>query len=125
MSKLACPCGEIICDNTDHLPYKGHLFADTEFFGLFESVSKDIAGFMAARLSGTERKWLAEYFGNETPMSDEDLAHTIIARYLIHAPMSVYQCQRCGRVHIQHRDGSMWFERFTPEVTPHRDVFKK
>ena len=125
MSKLACPCGEIIPDNTDNLPYKGHLFADTGFFALFESISRDIASFMAARLSGTERQWLGDYFGNDSPMSDEDLAHTIIARYLIHAPMSVYQCQKCGRVHIQHRDRSMWFERFTPEAKPHRDVFQK
>ena len=31
-------------------------------------------------------------------MSDEELAHTIIARFLIHAPMRVYQCQKCGLV---------------------------
>jgi hypothetical protein len=97
MSKLACPCGEVICDNTDNLPYKGYLFADTEFLGLFEPISRDIAGFIASRLAGTERKWLADYFGSDMSMDDEELVHTIIARYLIHPPMSVYQCQKCGR----------------------------
>jgi hypothetical protein len=86
MSMLACPCGETISDNTDNLPYKGHLFSDTGFFGLFESLSRDIASYMAPRLSGTERQWLAEYFGTDTPMSDEELTHTIIARRLIHTP---------------------------------------
>ena len=125
MSKLACPCGEIICDNTDHLPYKGFLFADAEFFDLFEPISRDIAGFIAARLAGTEHQWLRDYFGNESAMTDEDLVHTIIGRYLIHPPMHVYQCKTCSRVHIQHRDRSRWFERFTPEASPHRDIFQK
>ncbi len=125
MSKLACPCGEIICDNTDNLSYKGYLFADTEFFDLFNPISRDIAHFITARLGGTERQWLADYFGHDIAMTDEDLVHTIIARNLIHPPMLVYQCQKCGRVHVQHRDHSVWFERFTPEATPHRDVFQK
>jgi len=28
MSKFKCTCGEVIYDQTDHLPYKGYLFAD-------------------------------------------------------------------------------------------------
>ena len=43
MSMLSCICGEVITDNTDHLPYKGCLFADTGFFDLFDRISADVA----------------------------------------------------------------------------------
>jgi hypothetical protein len=126
MSKLGCQCGEVIRDNTDYIPYKGYLFADTEFFDLFPLISRDVAAFFAARVAGTESQWLRDYFGSDhTPEDDEDLVHTIISRFLIHPPMHVYQCQKCGRVHIQHRDHSNRFENFKPAATPHHDIFKK
>ncbi|HWY75389.1 MAG TPA: hypothetical protein VN281_07220 [Verrucomicrobiae bacterium] len=125
MSKLGCQCGEVICDNTDDLPYKGYLFADDEFFSLFEPISRDVASYIAARLAGTERKWLEDYFGSDAEKSDVDLVHTIVARYLIHPPMTVYQCEKCGRVHIQHRDQSNFFECFKPEASRYRVIFLK
>lgn len=125
MSKLWCPCGETICDQTDNLPYKGLLYADPEFLELLHRISRDIAAFIAARVAGTEHQWLRNYFGGETEMADQEMAHTIIWRHLIRPSMTVYQCQKCGRVHIQHRGDSVWFERFTPEATPHRDIFRK
>jgi hypothetical protein len=58
-------------------------------------------------------------------MRDEELTHTIIVPRLIHAPMTVYQCQKCVPVHIQRGDRSMWRECSTPEAKPRPDVFKK
>ena len=124
MSKLQCICGELIRDNTDQLPYKGYVFTDIEFFGLFEKMSKDIAGFIQARLDGHEERWLAEYFKGESKMTDEDLVHTIIARHLIHSNMDAYQCPKCGRIHIERRDNSQRFDSFAPDEKPHRDVFR-
>jgi hypothetical protein len=98
----------------------------TEFFDLFETISRDVAAFFAAKLDGTERQWLLDYFGSDSdPENDEDLVHTIIARHMISPSQHVYQCQKCGRVHIQHRDRSNLFERFKPEATPHHDIFQK
>jgi predicted RNA-binding Zn-ribbon protein involved in translation (DUF1610 family) len=124
MSKLGCSCGEVIRDNTDRLPYKGELFADAQFFDLFDRISAEVAGYIRARLAGTERKWLAEHFADDMPMSDEDLVQTIVSRHLIDSHSDVYQCPKCGRLHVVRRDGSNRFDSFAPDNTPHRDVFK-
>ncbi len=35
--RIDCPCGAKIKDQTDHLPQKGHLIPDQEWFGVFDS----------------------------------------------------------------------------------------
>ncbi len=125
MSKLGCPCGNIIRDNTDYLPYKGHAFTDIEFFPLFEVISKEIAGFIQARVEGRERQWCANYFKNDSPFTDDDegLVHTVLARHLIHGSFQVYQCARCGRILVQRLDNFNEYDAFTPDERPHGNVF--
>jgi len=125
MSMLGCSCGKTIYDITDHLPYKGYAIADKEWFELFDLISTEVAGYIRARVAGMERQWLADYFRIDTTMDDTELVHTIITRNFLHKKIDIYQCPNCGRVHIEHRDGSQVFERFTPDASPHRDIFQK
>jgi predicted RNA-binding Zn-ribbon protein involved in translation (DUF1610 family) len=125
MSMLGCSCGETIYDRTDNLPYKGYAIADTQMFELLSHISTEIADYIRARLAGTEDQWLSEYFRSNTKMDEQELVHTIITRHLLHEHIKIYQCPKCGRVHIAHRDRSQLFERFTPEASPHRDIFQK
>ena len=125
MSMLGCPCGNVIRDNTDYLPFKGHAFTDIEFFPLFEAISKDVAGFIQARLDGREEKWYMDYFKSDSPFTEDDegLVHTILARYLIHASIQLYQCTNCGRMLVERVDKPNEYDAFTPDEKPHRNVF--
>ena len=129
MSKFKCVCGEVIYDQTDHLPYKGHLFTDEEYFEVFDRISADIANFMQARQAGNECQWLTDYFGIEHKQveqnvkSDASLIFTMIARQL--PRHQIYQCQKCGRLHVEHRDERSRLSSFVPDKTPHRDIFSK
>jgi hypothetical protein len=127
MSKFKCACGEVIYDQTDHLPYKGHLFADVDYFEIFNRISTDLAGYTQARKAGTERPWLTDYFGVEhakdTAINDEDLIFTIIARQL--PRRNVYQCRKCGRLHVERNDDRMRLTSFVPDGSPHLDIFHK
>ena len=35
--KIGCPCGNLLFDNTDDLPYKAHLVADEDWIAFTES----------------------------------------------------------------------------------------
>jgi hypothetical protein len=126
MSKFMCHCGEIIRDQTDHSPYKGHVFPDTEFFDLFDLISAEITNYIHSRVAGHEAEWIAQNLSQRNPgTNDEDIVYHIIARHLIHASMDLYQCSKCGRLHVERRDDKSLLESFTPDTTPHRDVFRK
>lgn len=79
--KLQCPCGEFICDNTDEIPYKGHVFADQDFFTILESIELCIS------LSA------AEPGAVEKAKSDANDA-------LISKTRGIWRCESCGRVAI-------------------------
>ena len=126
MSKFVCKCGEIIRDQKDNLPYKGYLFSDTELFGLFDKISKDIAEFIQARIAGKQTEWISDYFGKIYPCTnDEAVVHDIVSAHLISADLDLYQCYKCGRLYVEHRDNSSRLEIFFPEKSPYRDIFKK
>jgi hypothetical protein len=40
--KLRCPCGQVIADNTDNLPYKGRVIADQDWDKFTESQIRPI-----------------------------------------------------------------------------------
>ena len=126
MSKFMCRCGEVIRDQTDNLPYKGYIFADTEYFDLFDRITADITGFIEARVAGRGGEWIAQYFLKGYPCTkDEDIVHDIISRHLIQGDRDVYQCPKCGRVHVERREDASQLDSFAPDETTHRDVFAK
>ena len=126
MSKFMCKCGEIIRDQANNLPYKGYVFSDRIYFDLFDRITTDIASYIQSRVAGSEREWIAKYFlSGYLCTKDEEIVHDIISRHLIPADLDMYQCPKCGRLHIEHRDDSSRLESFTPDETPHRDIFGK
>ena len=121
-----CRCGEVIRDQADNLPHKGYIFADTEYFDLFDRITADITSFIEARVAGREREWIAQYFLKGYPCTkDDDIVHDIITRHLIPGDRDVYQCPKCGRIHVERREDSSRLDSFAPDETPHKDVFAK
>ncbi len=124
MSKLGCPCGETIRDQSDQLPYKGYLASDATYFDAFDKAAGDVASFIQARESGMERQWLSGYFGSQYPsLGPESVVHDIFTRHLFPEHRDVYQCPRCQRLLVQRHDEPSRFRTFTPEETSATDVF--
>jgi hypothetical protein len=126
MSKIGCTCGGTISDTTDHLPYKGYLTSDTIYFDQIDHATDDVAAFLLARETGSEKQWLSTYFGarySALQLTPENIIHDIFARHLFRGQLTVYQCPACRRLLIQQNDQSNYFHGFTPEDTPKPDVF--
>jgi DNA-directed RNA polymerase subunit RPC12/RpoP len=82
--KIACKCGEIIRDQTDNLPWKGHLIPDQQWDPVLEAIDRIIDETKSGLLQG------------EAPYMH--LREVVGA-----AAKPVYQCGRCGRIFIFER----------------------
>jgi hypothetical protein len=83
--KIACVCGATIRDNTDNLPWKGHLIPDQEWFGVFDAIDRIID----ETKSGLLR---------------EEASYIHLRNALSNASKPVYQCGNCGRIFIYGRE---------------------
>lgn len=80
--KFQCPCGAWIQDITDYLPYKGHLICDGDWFDLHEAIDAAI-----------ENPHFSEKEKEAACMKIRDV-FSLITR-------EVYQCTKCGCLHIE------------------------
>lgn len=103
MSKLFCPCGAVISDNTDNLPYKGWLIADSDIHQLVGSAGKKIFSELS-----------------KNSLNEEDIGDLIFS-ILCDYSRDIYQCLECGLVHIEKQPNKNTFARFVPEQAEHKD----
>ncbi|MHA7966802.1 hypothetical protein ACX93W_22070 [Paenibacillus sp. CAU 1782] len=74
-----CQCGYVIRDITDHLPYKGHLVSDQDFFDLLDEIDKAIE--------------------NSGPSPEEKEEAIMKARSSFYdLTKTIYQCSSCGNL---------------------------
>ena len=93
--KILCHCGDAIIDQTDDLPYKGHLIPDQQWFATYNAIDDEVIDPVAdGRLSKE-----AAY----------NLARTVISR----SARLVWQCRACGRLYIDDLQGKL--QCFVPE----------
>lgn len=93
--KIGCHCGASIVDQTDDLPYKGHLTPDQVWFATYDAIDDEVIDPVADGRLGRE----AAYHH----------ARRIISR----AARRMWQCRVCGRLYIDGRDGQL--RCFVPE----------
>ena len=79
--RFMCDCGNVIRDQTDHLPWKGHFFADQDSDDFWDAIEN------AAIKSGP------------TP-ADKRSAMLKLVGYLANRKGIAYQCGNCGRLYI-------------------------
>jgi len=103
--KIGCHCGEVIVDQADDLPYKGHLVPDQVWFANYDAIDDEVIDPLAD--------------GQLDKKSAYRLARLIISR----SSRLMWQCAACGRLYI---DGLDWQLRcFVPEgEPPDRDVLR-
>jgi hypothetical protein len=80
--KIGCHCGAVIVDQTDDLPFKGHLIPDQEWFATYDAIDDQVINPIA---DGRLRREVAYR-----------LARTIISR----PAREMWQCTACGRLYI-------------------------
>ena len=119
MSKLGCPCGAIIIDQTTHMPNSGFILRDKCYYGFSEAPSQEITEYFAAKNEGNEADWMTQRYGAdyaELNLSANHVVEDIIDGHLLHSVLSIYQCENCGRVHIEDRAHRNFFMTFSPDV---------
>ncbi|WP_054971722.1 hypothetical protein [Paenibacillus sp. A3] len=83
--KIRCECGGIIVDQTDSLPYKGHLISDQDWFDFLDAIDR------AIEKSGPTDK-------------DKERAAMSIRRLAVHLTKLIYQCTNCGRLYVTNEE---------------------
>ncbi len=84
--KIGCPCGELIVDQTDDLPHKGHLVPDQEWYVNAEAVAEEAIGPAAEGRMGKQ--------------AASRLAQFILSR----GKRLLWQCRACGRLYVEGLD---------------------
>lgn len=86
--KIRCDCGGIIVDQTDYMPYKGHLISDQDWFDFLDAIDR------AIEKSGPADK-------------DKERAAMSIRRMAAHLTKLIYQCTCCGRLYVSNEEENL------------------
>jgi hypothetical protein len=117
MSKLGCACGNVIYDQTDDLPYKGKIIRDKHSGAEFEEMVGVVASYVQAAREGKSQDWLMrrdeEYA--KLGLDDTSIIYDLISLFFLDNSLDIYQCDECGRIHIQKENNR--FISFKPEPT--------
>lgn len=102
--KVECPCGHLISDSTDYIPYKATLIADQDRFDMLDEIAA--AAQRACETTGT---------GDPTRLNDA--IFRAVASMLRAHERAAYACSQCGRVLIQKRgEDNYEYESLSPDA---------
>lgn len=124
MSKLGCKCGHIIVDQTDNIPYKAGYVSDKSIESLYDEVYPNIELFIQSVRNKTREEWVQEFFNPDYAalnLTDAQILSDIFDRSYFAKYRTMYQCENCGRIHIQQK-GTNYFFSFLPESDESRNV---
>jgi hypothetical protein len=103
--KIGCHCGEVIVDQTDDLPYKGHLVPDQEWYTNFDALDGEVIDPVVGGRLGNKAAYRA--------------ARLVISR----SARLMWQCSACGRLYIEGLDEQL--RCFVPEGEhPDRELLR-
>ncbi len=124
MSKLGCKCGHVIRDQTDSLSYKAGFIPDKAFYPLYEEVYRNIGLFIESIKNNTRDEWIEAFFTSDYALlnlTDEQIVNDIFDRSYFETYRTMYQCENCGRIHIQEQRTNYFFS-FLPDSAEARNV---
>lgn len=118
MSKLACPCGNTIRDNTDSLPYKASLLKDTLCESFSDWLVSELHSYVTAAEQGSIRAWLLSRGYPEDYISLQlghgDVLHDHLHSEFLGLRRTAYECSVCGRLHVETREANV-FVAYSPD----------
>ena len=140
MGKLRCPCGNVLSDITDDLPYKAYIRSDQDIEQPLDEMAQTIAGLLAARERGEERQYLAQVYrerGHRQEGIEQFVSHAqlrglavtvaeLLYNWWNHHERTMYECGECGRLLVQRGPGINEFKSYLPDsqipASPGREV---
>lgn len=126
MSKMGCPCGGIISDVVCPSPTEGWLFREQDEETFSAIICRDIAAFFAAVHSGQRETWIRQFFPDPYPtdVDDEGMVSDIIAFHARTVRLSICECAKCGRLHVQRSNGVNSYIRYSPDESGYKGVLR-
>ena len=133
MAKHQCPCGNVLSDNSDALPYKARFIADEDVQKPLERMIEAIVGFIGAHEAGpeTERIFLIQAEAAAEGLSEADAAihwdkwhahkdlrerlFNLLYAYWVPHQRRMFECYECGRILMQSHKG-YYFVPYAPET---------
>lgn len=125
MSKLGCPCGNTIRDNTNGLPYKAHLLKDSLCESFWAWLVIELQSYVAAAEQGSVRAWLTSRRYTEDYVSLEldhgNVLHDHLHSKFLEFERSVYECSVCGRLLVESVEDNQ-FVSYSPDTNKNNEV---
>jgi hypothetical protein len=117
MSKLMCPCGHIIVDQTDALPYKAQFFADEDYEASYGRFVEFCADLFQAWQEGNLEQFLTMQFGAEYPKNLDlsDIISDSLSGMRVVFGHLMYECEQCGRLLLFPIAAKNQFASYVPE----------
>ena len=117
MSKLPCPCGNIISDSTqDKLEQGwGYLVKNKDWFDYQEEVSKVLSGLFESYKNGVHIEWLEKNCPVYSDQPLESIISDILSRLDQNVGVGYAECTKCGGILIQKSSGKNEYKRYLPE----------
>jgi hypothetical protein len=108
MSKIGCQCGHVISDNMYIVPYKSSLLKDSDKVNFFDWVTGEIQSYVLAVQASTATQWLLDRgYGKDyvdLNLDHGNVLHDHIYSHYLGFNKDVYECEQCGRLHIQTKE---------------------
>lgn len=126
MSQMACRCGGTIRDHNYPCPTEGSVLREQDEEAWTDGACRDIVAFFAAVKDGRRNDWLGAYFTPQYPtdVSDEGVVHDILSAHLERVLLSLAECERCGRLHLQRDVGVNSYRSYAPDEPGHAGALR-
>lgn len=124
MSKLKCNCGHTIVDQTNDIPYKGHILPDTLVDKVSDSIIDSIDRLADATNSNRRMDWIKENFSvppYPTDIKDSGMIFDLISSKLVEIKQDIYECENCGRIAIEIGQTNQ-FKFFSPDTKDNEGI---
>jgi hypothetical protein len=126
MSKMACPCGNVISDSQYPLPTEGWILREQDQLSFQDAVVQDIESFFAAAFGGRREAWLRDYFSFMYPIDarNVEIVNDIIGVHEDRFVLSIAECEQCGRLHVQREPRINSYQSFAPDGQGYTGVLR-
>jgi hypothetical protein len=104
--KIGCPCGGVIADNSDCIPYKATFVADRDHDDMLDEI---------VRVATSHAERLVASTSGDSPLSSSDHLWIDISTAIWKYSRAMYQCTGCGRLAIDDSKNNVYVSYFSPD----------